>query len=58
MATFFEGSAVLVQNSAGHGYASVRSNCTIGHVQNYLDTGNVPKDGTVCETDGSPFDEQ
>ncbi|KAH7082644.1 TAP-like protein-domain-containing protein [Paraphoma chrysanthemicola] len=55
MSTFFEGSAVLIQNSGGHSYTNIPSKCTIGHVRSYLETGKVPKDGTVCETDGKPL---
>lgn len=55
MAAFFEGSGVLVQNSGGHDAFNVQSSCTIQHVQTYLDTGKVPEQGTLCETDKKPL---
>jgi hypothetical protein len=55
MSTFFEGSAVLTQNSGGHGFSNIPSKCTFGHVKAYLDSGILPKDGTVCETDVKPL---
>jgi hypothetical protein len=55
MSTFFEGSSVVVQNSGGHGVTNVRSTCTLGHLVKYLETGEVPEDGTVCETDKKPL---
>jgi pimeloyl-ACP methyl ester carboxylesterase len=55
MSTFFEGSVVVTQNSGGHGVTNVPSSCTLGHMLNYLDTGKVPEDGIVCETDKKPL---
>jgi hypothetical protein len=55
MSTFFEGSVVLAQNSGGHGVTAVQSNCTLGYIQTYLDTGKMPKAGTVCQTSKKPL---
>ncbi|KAF2027344.1 alpha/beta-hydrolase [Setomelanomma holmii] len=55
MSQYFEGSVVLVQNSGGHSYTNIPSKCTVGHVREYLASGKVPKDGTVCETDKKPL---
>ncbi|KAH7412267.1 TAP-like protein-domain-containing protein [Phaeosphaeria sp. MPI-PUGE-AT-0046c] len=55
MASFFEGSGVLAQNSGGHSLLDVKSACTYKHVQTYLDTGKVPDEGTLCETEKKPL---
>ncbi|KAK3291199.1 TAP-like protein-domain-containing protein [Chaetomium fimeti] len=55
------GSAVVVQESLGHlALTSSVSKCTRGFVKEYLRTGALPKNGTVCEADcvpGIPFRE-
>ncbi|KAH8712115.1 TAP-like protein-domain-containing protein [Phaeosphaeriaceae sp. PMI808] len=55
MSKYFDDSVVLTQNSGGHGRWSVPSSCTTGHVKAYFDSGKLPKEGTVCETDIKPF---
>jgi hypothetical protein len=55
ISSFFEGSVVVTQNSGGHGVTNVPSSCTLGYMLNYLDTGKVPEDGIVCETDKKPL---
>ncbi|KAH7383759.1 TAP-like protein-domain-containing protein [Pyrenochaeta sp. MPI-SDFR-AT-0127] len=55
MSQYFEGSVVLEQNSVGHGFTSVLSSCSLGHVLRYLKDGSLPEAGTVCETDTKPL---
>lgn len=55
MSTFFEGSVVLTQNAGGHSVTSVKSKCTIGHMLEYLDSGKLPTEGTVCEASEKPL---
>jgi hypothetical protein len=55
MAAFFEGSSVLAQNSGGHSPLDTKSSCTYKQVQMYLDTGKVPAEGMVCESDKKPL---
>lgn len=55
MSQYFSGSSVLVQNSGGHSFFGLASKCTLGHLQTYLEKGQVPKDGTVCEAGWKPL---
>ncbi|KAF2734834.1 alpha/beta-hydrolase [Polyplosphaeria fusca] len=57
MSALFEGSVVLTHDTPGHGYMGIPSNCTTGYVQAYLESGDMPPDGTICEPDVSaaPF---
>lgn len=55
MAEYFDGSAVVAQNSGGHGVTTVVSSCTLNAITMYFETGQVPQNGTVCETDGKPL---
>ncbi|EAT86810.1 hypothetical protein HBH56_152190 [Parastagonospora nodorum] len=55
MSNFFEGSAVVQQRSGGHTVSGVESSCTLKHMAAYLETGKVPNNGTVCETDKRPL---
>ncbi|KAH6843374.1 TAP-like protein-domain-containing protein [Chaetomium sp. MPI-CAGE-AT-0009] len=49
------GSAVVVQESVGHcALTSSVSECTRGLVRAYFRTGQVPRNGTVCEADCVP----
>jgi hypothetical protein len=34
---------------------NIPSLCTYKHVSTYLDTGKLPKEGTVCETEKKPL---
>ncbi|KXJ89967.1 Alpha/Beta hydrolase protein [Microdochium bolleyi] len=52
----YSGSRVLVQNNVGHCVSDWPSRCTEGHVKRYLDTGELPPEGTVCEPDCKPFE--
>jgi pimeloyl-ACP methyl ester carboxylesterase len=57
MSKGYPGSVVLTQNSTGHTSNSVYSSCTVGHIRTYFHTGELPKEGTVCEADEMPFGE-
>jgi hypothetical protein len=58
MSQYFEGSVVVTQKSGGHGVTTVPSSCTLKAVASYLETGKVPKNGTVCEPDKKPLVDQ
>ncbi|KAF9255261.1 hypothetical protein L218DRAFT_967471 [Marasmius fiardii PR-910] len=51
----FPGSVVLSQHSAGHCSLSSPSTCTARTVREYFVNGTLPKAGTSCPIDGSPF---
>ncbi|KAI0886433.1 alpha/beta-hydrolase [Annulohypoxylon maeteangense] len=53
----FPGSVVLVQNSYGHTSLSAASVCTAGYIRAYFQNGTLPKPGTTCEPDYTPFDD-
>ncbi|OAL45664.1 alpha/beta-hydrolase [Pyrenochaeta sp. DS3sAY3a] len=55
MSQYFEGSVVLIQNSVGHGFTSVTSSCSFGHVGAYLVDATMPPEGTICEADTKPL---
>jgi len=55
MSTFFEGSVVLTQNAGGHSVTAVKSKCTIGYIQEYLNSGKLPAEGTICEAEEKPL---
>jgi len=48
-------SGLLVQNSPGHYSLALGSICTLKAVRNYFNTGEIPAEGTICETDEFPF---
>ncbi|KAL0564779.1 hypothetical protein V5O48_017258, partial [Marasmius crinis-equi] len=52
----FPGSVVLTQDSPGHASVAAPSACTVQAVREYFVNGTLPKEGTVCPMDGSPFD--
>ncbi|KAK2012542.1 hypothetical protein LZ32DRAFT_658812 [Colletotrichum eremochloae] len=52
----FEGARLLQQDSVGHGSISAPSQCTVGHIRQYLVSGELPEAGTVCPVDVLPFD--
>ncbi|KAI1453229.1 alpha/beta-hydrolase [Annulohypoxylon moriforme] len=52
----FPGSVVLVQNSYGHTSLSAASACTAGYIRAYFQNGTLPKPGTTCEPDYTPFE--
>lgn len=50
------GSTVLVQNTVAHcTLLGSPSKCTFGHLRKYMETGQLPKDGTICEGDCAPW---
>lgn len=55
MSKGYPGSVVLTQNSTGHTSGSVYSSCTVDIIREYFHTGNLPKEGTICEPDELPF---
>lgn len=46
---FFPGSVVLAQDTTGHCFLSVPSNCTLGYVKNYWEKAELPEAGTTCD---------
>lgn len=58
MSEYFEGSAVLLQNSTGHTTFSVPSSCVEGHLVAYLRNATLPGNGTICQPDFQPFSNQ
>lgn len=56
MSSMFPGSAVLEQNSAGHCSPSDPSVCTAYTIKKYFQTGELPREGMVCEPYASPFE--
>lgn len=55
MAARFPGSAVLIQDAAGHCALSVPTACTIAAVKRYFQTGDLPDPNTVCIPPNSPL---
>jgi pimeloyl-ACP methyl ester carboxylesterase len=52
------GSVVVVQKAMGHSaIGSAPSKCVDKIVANYLDSGAVPANNTICEVDCEPWDE-
>ncbi|KAJ7616533.1 TAP-like protein-domain-containing protein [Roridomyces roridus] len=56
MSKGFSGSVVLTQDSIGHCSLAAPSLCTQKHIRSYFRDGVLPEAGTVCSTDGGPFD--
>ena len=55
MAKGFEGAVALTQDSSGHCSISAYSNCTVGYIRQYFQTGELPPPDTVCKADEIPF---
>jgi pimeloyl-ACP methyl ester carboxylesterase len=55
MAKLFPGSALLVQDSAGHCSSSTPTPCTMKAIREYFQTGVLPHEGTVCIPPASPL---
>jgi hypothetical protein len=51
-------SAYLIHNGFGHCSLSQTSECTNYFIRHYVFNGELPADGTVCETDPSSFNLQ
>ncbi|CAA9963942.1 TAP domain protein [Pyrenophora teres f. maculata] len=56
MQAHFSGSSLLVVDAMGHSSMSAASNCTVQHVQEYLD-GTLPPVGTICQPNELPFED-
>ncbi|KAJ6785729.1 hypothetical protein PWT90_07103 [Aphanocladium album] len=56
MAAQHPGAAVVVQESMGHcALGSAKSKCTAGIAREYMHTGKVPSQETVCDSDFDPW---
>ncbi|KAK5125398.1 hypothetical protein LTR85_000507 [Meristemomyces frigidus] len=55
MAKGFDGAVALTQDSAGHCSSSTFSNCTVGYIRQYFQTGELPPPDTMCAADEMPF---
>lgn len=55
---YFANSSVLVQNSYGHCSMGTPSRCTMEARKRYFQTGELPKNGTVCQPDAFPFGDE
>ncbi|ESK91968.1 alpha beta hydrolase fold family [Moniliophthora roreri MCA 2997] len=55
MSEKFPGSVVLTQDSGGHTSLAAPSACTAGHIQDYVRTGTLPPQDTVCPIDVQLF---
>ncbi|EIW53437.1 uncharacterized protein TRAVEDRAFT_74763 [Trametes versicolor FP-101664 SS1] len=53
--TLGNSSSLLVQDSPGHCSLALPSFCTIRHLRAFFANGTLPKAGTVCKVDASPF---
>ena len=54
-AGYFANSSVLVQNSYGHCSLGTPSRCTMEARKRYFQTGELPKNGTLCQPEVVPF---
>ncbi|OJZ83687.1 hypothetical protein ASPFODRAFT_220656 [Aspergillus luchuensis CBS 106.47] len=55
MSALFKRSVVLEQHAEGHCSYASRSVCTEHHIKTYFRTGELPPEGTRCETETHPF---
>ncbi|KAI1472520.1 Alpha/Beta hydrolase protein [Daldinia caldariorum] len=55
MAKEHAGSRVLLQDSPGHAALFSPGACREAYVRGYLETGDLPPEGTVCQPDCKPF---
>ncbi|KAF2110915.1 hypothetical protein BDV96DRAFT_193162 [Lophiotrema nucula] len=55
MSPFFADSVVLKQHAIGHGMQVAHSNCTTGYLTKFMETGELPPKGTVCEIEDKYF---
>ncbi|KAK0455738.1 Alpha/Beta hydrolase protein [Desarmillaria tabescens] len=56
VASGFDGSVVLTQDSPGHCSISANSPCTQGYIRDYFINGTLPELDTVCPIVGTLFD--
>jgi pimeloyl-ACP methyl ester carboxylesterase len=57
MAHLFDGAVALITNAGGHCSPAAPSLCTAMHIRRYMQTGELPNPGTVCELDYPVFGE-
>lgn len=58
MSALHPGSTVVVKESMGHGaLVGAKSECLNAVAREYLDTGFIPEEGTVCEAECGPWDD-
>ncbi|KAH7381017.1 TAP-like protein-domain-containing protein [Cadophora sp. MPI-SDFR-AT-0126] len=57
-AGYFANSSVLVQNSYGHCSLGTPSRCTMEARRRYFQTGETPRNGTVCQPEVVPFGDE
>ncbi|XRM42152.1 hypothetical protein ABZX51_005381 [Aspergillus tubingensis] len=55
MSALFKRSVVLEQHAEGHCSYASRSLCTEHHIKTYFRAGELPPEGTRCETETHPF---
>ncbi|KAF2157807.1 alpha/beta-hydrolase [Myriangium duriaei CBS 260.36] len=55
MARNFKDAVALAQESPGHCTLGAFSDCTVGHIRQYFQTGRLPPPDTVCAADEQPF---
>jgi pimeloyl-ACP methyl ester carboxylesterase len=53
----YDGARALTVDSPGHTSLALPSTCVIHVVRAYIHTGELPNDGTVCQPDQLPFDQ-
>ncbi|KAF2732409.1 alpha/beta-hydrolase, partial [Polyplosphaeria fusca] len=54
MAGFFEGAGLFMVDAVGHGFTSAESECAVQTVRAYLEKGEMPEQGTVCDVQSKP----
>ncbi|KAG7446178.1 alpha/beta-hydrolase [Guyanagaster necrorhizus] len=57
MASGFDGSVVLTQDSPGHCSIAANSPCTEGYIRDYFINGTLPESDTICPIVGGLFDD-
>jgi hypothetical protein len=57
MAAAHPGARVLVQDNYGHGSLFTPSRCRQENIRRYFATGELPFEGTVCQSDCKPFED-
>ena len=55
MASRWPGSVVLASDGEGHCMFSSPNLCLARYVREYIQTGQLPPEGTVCEANERPF---
>lgn len=55
MSKFHAGSKLLVQDTYGHGTLLSPSKCRDAYVKRYFETGELPPDDMMCDSECVPF---